>query len=488
MSVWTPFPLVYQINTRVWLAKLSRELGKPITLADVPEAEFQKWSDWNCDAIWAMGVWKASHHSRHIALNHPGLKRDYSQVLSDWKEEDIVASPYSIADYQVSDSLGGDVALAKFRANLQNHGMKLILDFVPNHTAVEFPWVQSNPEFYVQVPPNLKDKVAKEDFFNTSSGAQIACGRDPNYPAWTDTLQLNYGNASLQSALKDLLKRIASQCDGIRCDMAMLVLKDVFNRTWKDWTTPMQAEFWDNAIVEVKKSSPDFLFMAEAYWDLEWQLQQLGFDFTYDKRLYDRLKVKDSSGARLHLNADWDFARRLVRFTENHDEERSAAAFGDGNRATWLLTMTLPGLRLMHQGQHEGWQTKIPVQMIRGPEEKTDEEIAVFARKFFKELRHPAITHGDFGLLEVEGNRAHAVLAFHRRHKEKGSVLVAVNLTHDPQDVRLSTDVFDTVQDHAEICVVNTERWGSPRFDLIPGGVKLSLRPYEAALFILHLR
>jgi hypothetical protein len=92
--------------------------------------------------------------------------------------------------------------------------------------------------------------------------------------------------------------------------------------------------------------------------------------------------------------------------------------------------MTLPGLRLMHQGQHEGWITKLPVQTIRGPIEKTDEEMELFARKLFKELPHPAITHGDFSMVEVQVNSAKALLGFHRKCKEKGSALVVVNLTH----------------------------------------------------------
>ena len=82
------------------------------------------------------------------------------------------------------------------------------------------------------------------------------------------------------------LERIATMCDGVRCDMAMLILPDVFERTWGRRPEP----FWPRTIERVRKAAPSFLFMAEVYWDLEWELQQQGFNYTYDKRLYDRLR------------------------------------------------------------------------------------------------------------------------------------------------------------------------------------------------------
>ena len=81
---------------------------------------------------------------------------------------------------------------------------------------------------------------------------------------------------------------IAEQCDGVRCDMAMLVLPDVFERTWGRRSPPSSGPKRHGECE--KKKLPSFRFMAEVYWDLEWTMLQQGFDYAYDKRLYDRLR------------------------------------------------------------------------------------------------------------------------------------------------------------------------------------------------------
>ena len=121
-------------------------------------------------------------------------------------------------------------------------------------------------------------------------GAVLANGRDPYFPAWPDVVQLNAFAEELRGAATDVLTGIAEQCDGVRCDMAMLMMNDVFARTWGGRVGPApQTDYWPEVIGRVRESHPGFLFLAEAYWDLEWDLQQQGFDYCYDKRLYDRL-------------------------------------------------------------------------------------------------------------------------------------------------------------------------------------------------------
>src|SRR6185437_13102246 len=98
---------------------------------------------------------------------------------------------------------------------------------------------------------------------------------------------------------------------------------DVFERTWGR-RAPL---FWPNATRRVRAAAPDFLFMAEVYWDLEWTMLQQGFDYAYDKRLYDRLRDRHARPVREHLGAGLDYQNRLARFLENHDEPRAAATF-----------------------------------------------------------------------------------------------------------------------------------------------------------------
>ena len=133
--------------------------------------------------------------------------------------------------------------------------------------------------------------------------------------------------------------------------MAMLVLPDVFERTWGIRPDP----FWPKAIEAVRRGHPDFVFMAEVYWDLEWTLQQQGFDYAYDKRLYDRLREQTAGPVRAHLRAAPDYQDKLARFLENHDEPRAASTFApEVHAAAAVLTYLSPGLRFFHQGQTRG--------------------------------------------------------------------------------------------------------------------------------------
>src|SRR5207302_3088107 len=118
-------------------------------------------------------------------------------------------------------------------------------------------------------------------------------------------------------------------------------------------------EFWTDARAAV----PDLLLIAEVYWDLEWRLQQLGFDFTYDKRLYDRLLHSPARDVAAHLTADDDYQRRSVRFIENHDEPRSASVFEDRVTAAAVVMSTVQGMRFYYDGQFEGRRVHVPVQL-----------------------------------------------------------------------------------------------------------------------------
>ena len=196
------------------------------------------------------------------------------------------------------------------------------------------------------------------------------------------------------------LVKIAGQCDGVRCDMAMLVLPDVFERTWGR-RAPL---FWPEAIRRVRESVPGFCFMAEVYWDLEWTMQQQGFDYAYDKQLYDRLRDGHARPVRQHLLAGLDFQGKLARFMENHDEPRAAAAFMPGmHEAAAVITYLSPGLRFFHQGQFEGRRKRISPHLVRAPLEATDGALQRFYDRLLAVLRHPTVRDGDWRLLECTG-------------------------------------------------------------------------------------
>ena len=241
------------------------------------------------DAVWFMGVWERSPAGIAVANRNKGLLEDFQRALPDFRPEDNVGSPYCVRRYAVDEHLGGREGLAIARRELANRGLRLILDFVPNHVAPDHPWVIQHPEYLVQ--GNAEEARNDPASFCEAGGKVFACGRDPYFPAWPDVLQLNAFQPGLRRAVIETLLDMAGQCDGIRCDMAMLMLNDIFGRTWGSRAGEKpEGDYWTTVISAIKAKHPEFKFMAEAYWDLEWTLQQQGFDFCYDKKLYDRLE------------------------------------------------------------------------------------------------------------------------------------------------------------------------------------------------------
>lgn len=396
------YPSLFQINTRVWLRHLSRQAGRPVTLADVDETVLAGIAERGFDWVWLLGVWQTGAAGRAISRGNAQWHAEFARVLPDLSDDDICGSCFAITGYTVHAALGGDAALASFRRRLAQRGIRLLLDFVPNHTAPDHPWADAYPEYYVQGDEAaLLREPANYVRTDTGHGSRIfAHGRDPNYPGWPDTLQLDYTNSDLQAARIDELLAIAGKCDGVRCDMAMLMLPEVFARTWGRTPSP----FWPGATSAVRARYPDFMFMAEVYWDLEWTLQQQGFDYCYDKRLYDRLKNAGAGSIRDHLHADLGYQDRLARFLENHDEPRAATAFDWlRHQAAAIVTYLSPGLRFFHQGQFDGARVRIPVHLCRGPDEMANGDAAEFYTRLLRLLATvPAVHDGAWQAIEPQ--------------------------------------------------------------------------------------
>jgi hypothetical protein len=402
MTTTPRYPSLLEINTRVWLRRLSRQVGRPITLADVGDATIDGFAEQGFDWIWLLSVWQTGAVGRAVSRSNPQWRAEFAAVLPDLAEDDICGSGFAIAAYTVSDALGGPDALAQFRERLTRRGIRLMLDFVPNHTAADHPWVRTHPEYYIEGTAAAMSS-APQNYLRcaTDRGEKIlAHGRDPNYPGWPDTLQLDYANPQLQATQIDQLIAIAGMCDGVRCDMAMLLLPEIFQRTWGVTPPP----FWPRATMAVRKTYPEFVFMAEVYWDLEWTLQQHGFDYCYDKRLYDRLKDAAAGSIRDHLRAGLDYQCKLARFLENHDEPRAAAELPwPQHQAAAVVTFLSPGLRLLHQGQSEGARQRVPVHLCRGPVEPINQECASFYGTLLRVLKETgAFRHGTWTQIDPQ--------------------------------------------------------------------------------------
>ena len=430
------YPSLYQVNTRVWLTSLSETLGRPAQLDDIPDVELDRLAKMGIDWIWFLSVWQTGPAAQAISRANLEWRREFEETLPGLKDEDIAGSGFAIQNYTVHRDLGGDAALARLRKRLQKRGLKLMLDFVPNHMAPDHPWVESHPEYFVT---GTEDLLAREPqnyirVKRKKGDLILAYGRDPYFSGWSDTLQLDYSNAATQEAMIRELEKIAGQCDGVRCDMAMLILPEVFERTWGR----RPELFWPRAIKKVREQYPDFCFMAEVYWDMEWTLQQQGFDYAYDKRLYDRLREGHARPLREHLHAALDYQIKLARFLENHDEPRASAVFDPCvHRAAAVITYFIPGLRFSHQGQFEGRKKRISPHLVRAPEESPDNEIQAFYDQLLAILRQPVVKSGQWQWLNCQpawdGNGSWDSFVAHSWLGTGGErMLIAVNYASHP--------------------------------------------------------
>ncbi|SHN45117.1 alpha-amylase family glycosyl hydrolase [Cryptosporangium aurantiacum] len=439
--VWPAQPVIHEVDTWVWLTELGRRYERPVTLGDVPAEAWDEVTLAGVDAIWLMGVWARSPAGLQIARGNPELAAAFHTALPDLRPDDVVGSPYCVREYTVDHRLGGPDGLAAARAVLAARGVRLVLDYVPNHVAPDHPWVRAHPERFIR--GTADDLARAPDAFVAVAGSVLARGRDPFFPPWPDVLQLNAFRPEMRRATADTLLRIGEQCDGVRCDMAMLMLTDVFAATWGERAGPAPAaEFWPEVFGLVREHNPEMLFVAEAYWDREWILQQQGFDFCYDKRLYDRLADGTADGVRGHLRAGIDYQRKLIRFIENHDEPRAASTLPPPERlrAATVAIATLPGATLWHEGQFDGRRVRLPVFLGRRPVEPADPELRRFATELLAAVDGSALRAGTWCLLETTGwpdNQSHQNLLAWTWERGSQRHLVVLNYSGAPAQGRV---------------------------------------------------
>ena len=487
-------PHLYEINTCVFIKRMSHKYGRLMTLATIPDEEWQLLASLGFDFVWLMGVWQRSPGSRQKALMEPTLRREYGKALPGWSEDDVDSSPYAVYSYGLNPLLGASAELAQLKSKLNQQGLRLILDFVPNHLALDHPWTVSHPTWFVQ-GKKADAHTHPDRFFTSEQGIYFAHGREPHFPPWTDTVQSNFYSNEMRQALINELLGIAELADGVRCDMAMLALNDVFERIWGKYTRAYQqpdTEFWIEAITRVKERRPQFLFIAEVYWGLERRLQDMGFDYTYDKPFYDKLRFSSPQEICDYLKADDSYSMRSVRFIENHDEIRAVAAFGrERSLAAAVVLSTVPGFRLFHDGQLEGRRVRLPIQLVRQPEEAADAEVAHFYERLLTVCNSPDFHEGEWRLLGVsqsgESNDSHLnILAWYWRYGQKFKTVV-VNYSPEhaqgwmklPLSVERAEKVKLRDQLSGRIFVHNAEQPGSQ-------GLYLDLKPWEAQILEMH--
>lgn len=394
-------PKLYEINTRVWLKKINKRLS------DIPFTFFTDLAQKGINIVWLMGIWKKTPGVIEKYCFTQELVDSYDKALKGWKKEDVIGSPYAIDEYDVNPEIGSWEDLIDLKRKLNNIGIKLLLDFVPNHFSVESNVLKTHPDIFLQADEEFYQKDPFTFFRNLfNPDIILAHGRDPLFPAWQDTVQVNYFNPNARDYLCKILSKLVEVCDGVRCDMAMLPLNNVFFNTWvgvlnkTNFMKPID-EFWEVAIKTIKGKNSSFIFLAEAYWDLEWDLQQLGFDFTYDKRLTDRLASSYLPEVIAYLKAERDFQNKSVRFIENHDEARAVTKFGKfRSLAAATVISTIQGMKFYYDGQFEGKRIKLPLQLGREPEEKFSNTIYKYYEKLLNITKDDIFIYGEWELLE----------------------------------------------------------------------------------------
>jgi hypothetical protein len=473
--------------------------GRRITLGDVRAAEIDPIAELGFDLVWLTGAWTIGSASRRLWRGSEELRGRRAELLPNGSDEDIVGSPYAIGAYEPPDNLGGAAGLATLRQRLAASGIGLILDFVPNHVAADHPWVRRHPERFVHADAAHRSADPDAYFEVRADGRHwIAHGRDPNYPSWPDTAQLDYRHPDVPRAMAQALREVATRCDGVVCSMAMLVLDDVFRTTWNGRSiAPSVAEdlspfgeFWWHASRAVHEVYPQFLLIGEAYWGHEYRLQQLGFNFTYDTALLERLVSGDARSVAGHLRADDSYQRRSVRLLEDRTGPRIATRMTpDHQRAAALVEATLPGMLLVRDGQMDGARTDTPVQLRREPEEPPDRALHDFYCKVLHATDDETFRLGHAIRLEPlpawEGNATHeGIVARLWVGQHRQLRLAVINLTGDSVQgfIPLAIPEFAGKVVHLDD-LLDDITYVRPGDDLLVRGLYVDLPPYGGHVF-----
>lgn len=436
------------INTRLWLNELSQQYQRPITLDIIPD---EAWTEklTNYDIFWFMGIYLPSQFSSTHAKKYT---QQYTYALPDIDpNKDVVASPFAVANYLPNPNLVENwQAWDKMLEKLHRADKKVYVDFVPNHTAVDHPWATEHPEYFIQGSqqqyfnrPNFYQEIKN----NSGQSYYLAHGKDPNYPEWSDTLQLNYGRVAVHQAMAEQLLALVDHVDGVRCDMAMLLNPSTFLRTW-GWTLSNEERsyiahhsFWQEVIPQTKTKATllgkSFDFMAEAYWEKD--VLAKNFDYIYRDELYKHL-LRVAKGENCHhlkehiahllYCANSQQSCKDTVYLENHDEERAVKTMGkEFSQAAAALISFLPNtMLLINQGQEEGKLIRPPMQITRPPQEKSDLELKNYYQNLLQLKQSKLFREGQWTMAKLPNQGENLIILEVKSSDKLIKALVCINM------------------------------------------------------------
>ena len=383
-------PVLLQINTRVWFNEIKDDYTtnpEKFYLDSLPESVWESFKNRRFDVIYLLGVWQVDKLTEDI-FNKKNLKQEFDYVFPRWQWNDTCGSPFSINKYAINPNFGNENTLENLKIKLNKIGLKLILDFVPNHFGLQTEYVGTS-NFFIE-EEHFTSSTREYSVIDTPQGKKaIYHGKDPYFPPWEDTFQLDYSSRTTTDFMKEQLRAIAKVCDGIRCDMAMLIVNRIIRQVWGNKIRGnLTSEFWFDAIHEIKATNPDFTFIAEVYWDMEEELLNLGFDYCYDKKLYDAIRDQNYGTLEYILSRDRSYHEKTVRFLENHDESRAIEVFNQEKYfLSAIITFTLPGIKFFHQKQFEAYTLKESLFLTKRTQEQENPIIKQYYEILFKILQ-----------------------------------------------------------------------------------------------------
>ena len=406
---WMPRAVLIAKNVFVWLDQLSRKYQRSISRLDqIPSEELETLARWGINSLWLIGLWERSPASQRI-----------KQLCGN---PDAIPSAYSLYDYVIADTLGGDSAYRQLVERARTFGIRLAADMVPNHVGIVSDWVYEHPEWFLSredLPypsysfqgPDLAERqqvgIFLEDHYYTKTDAAVVFkrvdyqrgetryiyhGNDGTAMPWNDTAQLNYLRPDVREAVLETIIEVARKFSIIRFDAAMTLTKKHYQRLWfpqpgtggaiptrsehsltkKEFDQMMPQEFWREVVDRIAEEAPDTLLLAEAFWMMEgFFVRSLGMHRVYNSAFMHMLRDEKNAQYRelilKTLSFDPEILKRYVNFLNNPDEETAVAQFGKGGKYFGVCTLmaTLPGLPMFGHGQIEGYTEKYGMEYQR---------------------------------------------------------------------------------------------------------------------------
>jgi len=369
------------------------------------------------------------------------------QPISEKNRKGPLGSYYSIQNYtEVNPNFGTVEDFKTMVDKAHELGMKVILDWVANHTGFDHPWTE------------------KEGYHNTDSAGNIIW---PEGTDWTDVADLNYENDSMRSDMINDMKWWVTETDidGFRCDVAGEVPLD----------------FWQAAIDSLEKQK-DVFMLAE--WD-EPKMHSVGFDMTYGWGPHHWL----NETAKSHYNADTLEAKMTadiekypndafrMLFSTNHDENSWNGTvferYGEGHKVSAVFNFTIYGMPLIYGGQEAGLDKR-----LRFFDKDTIDWSEIKYAEFYKSLitlkkENPALYNGEYGAKpEFISDGNENVFSF-VREKGDNRVIIILNMSDEQQEIEITDDALTGV---------HTDYFTQEEVKL-PTGESFSLSPFKYYVF-----